>query len=216
MFPKWLAFFVISYMVACSYAAFQQGNTEFLIYAVSMVVFISIVAYLHREVRYSATALWLLAFWGLMHMIGGTIPIDPTLAAPDASPVLYSLRIHPDLPRYDQITHTFGFFSATVACWESAQVLIKAKPGLHLSITAMLMGMGLGAINEVLEFFATLFTETNVGGYTNTGWDLVSNTIGAILAGIWCSTRKVPPSSHPKTTATDNPLKSTENQPNTL
>lgn len=206
MFPKWLALFVITYMTACSITAFIQGNTEFLIYAISMVVFISIVAYLHREVRYTATALWLLAIWGLLHMIGGTIPINPSLAAPDASPVLYSLRIHPDLPRYDQITHAFGFFSATVACWESAQVLIKAQRGLHLSITAMLMGMGLGAINEVLEFFATLFTETNVGGYTNTGWDLVSNTVGTVIAGIWCLFRRAPK-------ATDHASQSENNRP---
>jgi len=40
----------------------------------------------------------------------------------------------------------------------------------------------------VVEFAATLaMPETNVGGYVNTGWDLVSNMTGATLAacGIW-------------------------------
>ena len=27
--------------------------------------------------------------------------------------------------------------------------------------------------------------ETNVGGYENLSWDLVSNTIGAIVAVVW-------------------------------
>ena len=30
-----------------------------------------------------------------------------------------------------------------------------------------------------------LVPETNVGGYVNTSWDLVSNLIGAIAAAIW-------------------------------
>ena len=44
-------------------------------------------------------------------------------------------------------------------------------------------GMGFGALNEIVEFMATLtLTETNVGGYENTGWDLVANMIGSIVA----------------------------------
>jgi len=183
--PKALPPFVLTYMTLCSIAAFNQGNTEFLMYAVAMLVFITILTLLHLKVRFSPTTLWLLTIWGFLHMIGGTIPINPNIVPIDASPVLYSYRPHPNLPRYDQLIHTLGFFSATLACWESARVLIKAQPGIHLAITAALMGMGLGAINEVLEFIATLLTDTNVGGYINTGWDLVSNTIGTITAATW-------------------------------
>ena len=44
-------------------------------------------------------------------------------------------------------------------------------------------GMGLGSLNELIEFAATLTVpETNVGGYINTGWDLVSNCVGALTA----------------------------------
>ena len=46
-------------------------------------------------------------------------------------------------------------------------------------------GMGFGALNEVIEFAATLTVpETNVGGYRNTGWDLVSNLVGTSIASI--------------------------------
>ncbi len=46
-------------------------------------------------------------------------------------------------------------------------------------------GMGFGAMNEVVEFIATLtMPETNVGGYINTGWDLVSNLTGCTLAAL--------------------------------
>jgi hypothetical protein len=45
--------------------------------------------------------------------------------------------------------------------------------------------MGVGALNEVVEFLATrLLPETNVGGFENTGWDLVFNTHGASAAAV--------------------------------
>ena len=38
----------------------------------------------------------------------------------------------------------------------------------------------------MIEFAATLLLpKTNVGGYVNTGWDLVCNLIGAVLAAGW-------------------------------
>ena len=51
-------------------------------------------------------------------------------------------------------------------------------------------------LNEVIEFAATLLVpETNVGGYLNTGWDLVANLFGATVAvtAIWISDRSTPP-----------------------
>jgi hypothetical protein len=52
--------------------------------------------------------------------------------------------------------------------------------------------LGFGALNEVVEFAATLLVpETNVGGYVNTGWDMVSNLVGATTAAaaIWMAER---------------------------
>ena len=41
------------------------------------------------------------------------------------------------------------------------------------------------ALNEVIEFFATLsMPKTNVGGYINTGWDLVANLVGSSAAAL--------------------------------
>jgi hypothetical protein len=46
--------------------------------------------------------------------------------------------------------------------------------------------MGVGGINEMVEFIATLiFKDTNVGGFDNTGWDLVFDLVGATAAGLW-------------------------------
>lgn len=191
--PPALIAFVVLYMLICPLMALRQGNSEFLMYAAIMVVLISIVLLLHRAIRFSRLTLWLLAIWGLLHMCGGTIHVDPALTdayrsagTPEARPesaVLYSMRLHPALPRYDQIVHAFGFFSATLASYQGLITLLGAPRRAATACAAALMGMGLGAVNEVIEFVAVLtIPETNVGGYINTGWDLVANTIGAVGA----------------------------------
>ena len=71
-----------------------------------------------------------------------------------------------------------------------AAVTGSGSPGVGLRPTTGLLtlvaaaGMGLGALNEVIEFTATRFTDTNVGGYENTGWDLVYNALGAAIAAL--------------------------------
>jgi hypothetical protein len=45
--------------------------------------------------------------------------------------------------------------------------------------------MGIGALNEVVEFAIALNVEaSNVGGYLNTGRDLVANMLGAAVAAL--------------------------------
>ena len=57
------------------------------------------------------------------------------------------------------------------------------KPGLGVLILCAAAGMGFGALNEVVEFIAVLtIPNTNVGGYENTGWDLVANLTGPVIA----------------------------------
>jgi hypothetical protein len=44
--------------------------------------------------------------------------------------------------------------------------------------------LGFGALDEVVKFVAVLLIpNTNVGGYVNTGWDLVSNLFGGSRRG---------------------------------
>lgn len=54
------------------------------------------------------------------------------------------------------------------------------------ALMAGLMGMGLGALNEVVEF-ASIYAvpEQQVGGLENMGWDLIFNLMGCVLMGLW-------------------------------
>lgn len=64
-------------------------------------------------------------------------------------------------------------------------------PGIALLAT--LCGLGFGALIEVLEFLMTLLVPTNVGDYADTGWDLVSDLIGAGVVAVWLAQRRGPP-----------------------
>ncbi|MBK5228543.1 MAG: hypothetical protein JJE05_08555 [Actinobacteria bacterium] len=56
-------------------------------------------------------------------------------------------------------------------------------------MTAFFVGLGFGAINETIEFLITLLPgDSNVGGFSNTGWDLVANTLGAATASLLAGT----------------------------
>ncbi len=176
-----LAALVAAYLLPLSYVAFRQGNQEFLLYAGAMVAMIAGVFALDRRVRFSNTVLIALALWGLAHMCGGVIPIQ----TPEGGGVLYAWRPIDSLPRYDQVVHAYGFFVATLASAECVSAAVSPgrplRVGSGLAIGFALMGMGLGSVNEIIEFVATLvLPKTGVGGYTNTGWDLVSNAVGAL------------------------------------
>jgi uncharacterized membrane protein YjdF len=189
--------FVVAYTLVLGIVAGIQGNMEFVFYTVIMGVFIAFILAVDARVRFSPLVLWLLATWGLLHMAGGTVKIPESLMDGDKN-VLYALRLAPWLPRYDQFVHAFGFFAAALACAEAITAAFSAQSrrlSLGIGFAIALMSMGLGAINEILEFLVTLFVEDHgVGGYTNTGWDLVCNGIGALLGGALAIARSRPAS----------------------
>lgn len=104
--------------------------------------------------------------------------------------VLYNLWLIPDRLKFDQIVHFYGSAIATWACWQWLRAAAGlARPTVRIVMLCALAGTGLGAVNEVVEFLTTrVVSDTNVGGFENTGWDLVANLTGApagllVLAG---------------------------------
>jgi len=183
------ALFVVAMVGFTIYAAIN-GNFEFLFYAGTMVIMAGVVIAVDRAVRFSALVIAGLLAWAILHLAGGNVPVGDT-------GVLYNFRPAPWLPKYDQAVHAFGFAVATLLSWEclrhgiSKRMSTAPRPTFGLAAACVLMGMGLGALNEVVEFVAVLtIPDTNVGGYTNTGWDLVSNLTGAIVAGVWIRLRE--------------------------
>jgi len=74
--------------------------------------------------------------------------------------------------------------------------ILREYAGICEGVSALIQWFQGFQLNEVIEFAATLLVpETNVGGYLNTGWDLVANLFGATVAvtAIWISDRSTPP-----------------------
>ena len=188
-----VAAFTSTYLGGALIGAIVRGNREFLFYILVMLVLIAAVWAVHRSVELSIGALWGLSIWGLLHMAGGLIVVPESWPTNAESRVLYSLWLIPERLKYDQVVHAYGFGITTWVCWQALASAIRrrgrpATPSFGLLVLCAAAGLGFGAVNEVVEFLATLLiAETNVGGYRNTGWDLISNLVGATVAAtlIW-------------------------------
>ena len=171
-----------AYYVALIGYGVATGATQTIFYAVFVGGLALLVAALFPRIRFTSLALWLLAVWGLVHMVGGLIEID--------GDVLYEIELGADQLRFDKLVHFFGFGAATLAAYEVLKATTgRQAPVRSIAVAAFFVGLGLGAVNETVEFLITLLPgDDNVGGFTNTGWDLVANALGAAVAA-WLAPR---------------------------
>lgn len=167
-------------------------NGEFVFYLAVLIILAAILWTAHRRVGFSAVSLWCLSIWAAAHLAGGLMNVPESWPTNGGSRVLYSLWLIPGWLKYDHIVHAFGFGVTTLVCHEgllaTAGTERNTRTARSLILFAVLASLGLGAMNEVVEFAATLLVpETNVGGYINTGWDLVANLVGATVmsAVLW-------------------------------
>ena len=182
-FPRGLVAFTAAYLLAAVAAAVVARNGEFAFYIGVMLVLIAAVWLVHRRVGLTPAALWMLSVWGLLHMAGGLVPVPAGWPIEGSTRVLYSLWLIPHFLKYDNVVHAYGFGVTTWVCYQALRAAAPSvRPGVGLLTLCAAAGMGFGALNEVVEFAATMLGPTNVGGYENTGWDLVSNLVGAAAA----------------------------------
>ena len=181
-----LLIFTGLYLLVALWLILASGNHEFLIYVVIMLMLIMVVAFVHGRVNLSLGVLWCLSIWGLLHMAGGLLELPDGWPYEGENAVLYSWWLIPELLKYDQIVHAFGFGVTTWVVWQGLRAMAPSiQPSLGALTLCAVGGMGFGALNEIIEFIAVLvLPETNVGGYLNTGWDLVANAVGCLIAAI--------------------------------
>jgi len=178
-----VALFTITYIVVFTVWFLSIGNAEFIVYVVTMICLVGLIGLSARKADYPVAMLWALSIWGLAHMAGGGVPVRGA--------VLYNLVLIPLVEtdayvilKYDQLVHAYGF---GVTAWLLRHLLIRHFPRTAGTATALIYpvigAMGLGSLNEMIEFTAVLMVpETNVGGYYNTALDLVFNAAGAVMA----------------------------------
>lgn len=165
--------------------AFNKRNYEFVMYIAVIVFFFLLILWTNKKNNFSNLLLWGLLGWATLHMVGGLIFYKGAVVY---AWVVFEFFRNSDfvILRYDQVVHCYGFFIATFVGYSLLKPYLNNKINWKvLGALIALIGMGLGVINEIVEFVAVLvLPETGVGGYYNTLWDLVFNTIGAVVAGI--------------------------------
>ena len=163
----------------------KNRNFEFMIYIVVIIFFMWLFIYTNKRVRYPSNVLWALTIWSILHMAGGGIKIgDDVLYAK----MIYEFIGEPySILKYDQIVHVYGFGVATLVMFHVIKPILNHKYSwTRILIVISMAGLGLGALNEIIEFGATvLVPETGVGGYINTSLDSVFNLIGALVASTY-------------------------------
>ncbi|MCA9311318.1 MAG: hypothetical protein KDA21_08945 [Phycisphaerales bacterium] len=177
-------------LAAAAVLAVSRDNLEFLFYIAIVVLLCLGVLIMHWRVRLTTPLLACLSAWALLHMAGGLIPVPASWPINGDVRVLYSWWIIPVGDgglKYDHVIHAYGFGVSTWLCWQGLGSLVRAsggrvRPTSGPLLLSVLAACGLGAFNEIVEFVATRITDTNVGGYVNTGWDLVANLTGATAA----------------------------------
>ena len=168
----------IIYLIIFLFYYIRKLNYEFIIYVAVILFFLGLIIATNKKVNYPDFTLWGMTLWGFMHMAGGSIRIN--------SEILYKLILIPintNLFRYDQLVHIIGFCVATLIMYHIIKPHLKTDKWVAVSIVIIMAGLGVGALNEIIEFIAVLLIpETNVGGYINTSLDLVADLIGAVIA----------------------------------
>ena len=172
-----LVIVALSYVIGWTIYGFAAERPGTIPYLMTMVVLFVVMVALDAKIRFSNAVLWIFCGWGMAHMAGGLVPVG--------SGVLYNASLGFQLLRYDRVVHAVGFGTAAIACWQGLCAALDRRPDVGVGLAALvaLMGMGVGAVNEVVEFWASHAFAANVGGYQNTGWDLVANLIGCSAAG---------------------------------
>lgn len=191
----WLILFTGGYLFAASFAYARQGNKEFMGYLGVTGIVAFLVLWTIDRTKLDRVVLWGLSIAGCLHMLGGLVPVD--------GGILYDWEIYPLLDlgndfyiiKADQLIHLFGYGVAGMLMYQLIADRLHATVhrGLVL-VFAWSTAVGIGVVNEVIEFFAFLsLDETGVGDYFNTLLDLIFNILGA-LAGAFIQQRRTPKS----------------------
>lgn len=152
------------YILAFGSLSLLRLNYEFVIYCAVIVLFLLLICVFQRRIQFDCCTLWGLTLWGFLHMAGGHLFIGGTRLYDQ---ILLPVWSKYGILKYDQFVHVLGFGVATLVCFHLLRPHLKAevRSWAVLSVLAALMGMGLGAFNEVIELLVVwVVPQSGVGG----------------------------------------------------
>lgn len=176
----WIILFVnIIYLIIFTIIFLKRSNIEFLIYVGAIIFVLAILGLLSIKIKFSNFVLIGLSLVGFLHMLGGALIINGSR--------LYVHYFVLGLVKYDLIIHFLGIFFAVFLFYEILKNHLKLGdiPKFILFLILFFAGLGIGGLHEIIEFILVLaLPETGVGGYANTMWDMIANSLGALSAFI--------------------------------
>ncbi|HET8574832.1 MAG TPA: hypothetical protein VFM02_01520 [Candidatus Paceibacterota bacterium] len=166
----------------------SEGNIHDLAYVfLNLVFFLAVWSTVQRSYL-GEPLLWAVFVWGLLNTLAGSTDINGVS--------LYSISLKDifgsSAPgaliffRYDRMIHFLAFGITTTYFFHLLHGPFKTKTENRRTVylAAFLAGIGLGSINETVEFSASWIIGHlgMYGGYVDTNVDLIANTIGAFFA----------------------------------
>jgi Predicted membrane protein (DUF2238) len=172
------------YLLVGGFYFLRDFNNEFVIYvAVIVAIFAGVFSTL-KATQFPVWMLWLLSFWGLMHVAGGAVQIGDH--------VLFAQKIYPFLDlggdfyilKYDQVVHAYLYGLVALMAYHTMRVPLQVRGHIFLvGLAAAMISLGISGLNEIMEFLIAVTLEENgVGGYENAMLDLIFNFSGAVVA----------------------------------
>lgn len=162
--------------------SFILGNTEFVIYAVTALVLVAILYKTDQTFHYSPYALWGFAVWIALHSLGGLASINGVRVY---DYMLLNMVGEPySILKYDQVVHFYTYIVIGSLLCSVVESITSAKAShVTVGIVVVLAAVGVGALNEIIEFLPVVFFDSpGPGGYHNTVIDLITNALGAMAA----------------------------------
>lgn len=191
-FQFWLLIVNIVYVIGFGIYFLMIKNYEFLWYIAVLFFIIFLVSFLHLKFKLNSWILTGASIWGLMHMLGGSVYINGTRLYDYILLNLYSSSIEGfQIFKYDQLAHFYCYIIVTLIVFCIIKPYLKDKINWFvISILLIFIGMGIGALNEIIEFIpVVIFKGTGVGGYYNTMLDIIFNTLGAVFAVVYINVK---------------------------
>ncbi len=175
--------FTLAYVSLAGFFFVRAGNYEFLWYIAVLLFFTAVVCVTFKVSHLPYWLLWLLSLWGLIHMLGGGYRIDDHVLYAHIIIPIFSDGGEFTILKFDQIVHAFGFgVTAVLVRYLFLRDVPKIIRPFWVGVIAVCVAMGMGTVNEIVEFIAVLASpNTGVGGYYNTSLDMVFNALGAII-----------------------------------
>ncbi|MFP4402125.1 MAG: hypothetical protein ACLFPL_02740 [Candidatus Nanoarchaeia archaeon] len=177
------------YIIPSTYIFLQRSNIEFLAYlAIVLLLGVIFIRFLQKGYL-KLHEMYLLSFWGLLHIMGGLLIFSN--GSNLYSQVLINIIDNGGgyvILKMDQVIHMYGFGLAAYIMHRilHEKTQTTQTSSIFIGIFAVIIAIGFGALNEVVEFMVVLLVEFHgVGDLYNMGFDLIFNLAGAILgAGI--------------------------------